>query len=76
MVVIIEHTRSVELAQLIADAYQLTQRERQMVRLLSTGHARAEIARALAISPHTVDAQHVPRIHNEVPVGGTGWFLR
>jgi hypothetical protein len=20
--------------------------------------------------------QHIPRIHHDVPVGGTGWFLR
>jgi len=98
--VIIEPTRPVELAQLIADAYQLTPRERHIVRLLTSGHTRAEIARALTLSPHTIDDhvkrvfgklqvhsraeltaklffdQYAPRIHVDVPVGGTGWFIR
>ncbi len=98
--VIIEPTRPLELAELIADAYQLTQREREVVRLLAIGHSRAEIARTLTLSPHTVDDhikrafakvavrsraeltaklffdQHMPRIHHDVPIGGTGWYLR
>jgi DNA-binding CsgD family transcriptional regulator len=98
--VIVEPCRPIEIAQIIADAYQLTPRERHIVRLLSTGHSRADIARLLVVSSHTVDDhikrvygklgvrsrpeltariffdQHIPRIHHDVPVGGTGWFLR
>jgi DNA-binding CsgD family transcriptional regulator len=90
----------VEIAQLVADAYGLTRRERDVVRLLASGHARHEIAVCLHLSPHTVDDhvkrlfgkldvhsrseltyrlfldQHAPRIHDGVPVGGSGWFLR
>jgi DNA-binding CsgD family transcriptional regulator len=97
---IIEPCRPTEIAQIIADAYQLTPRERDIVGLLSTGHSRADIARLLVVSSHTVDDhikrvygklgvrsrpeltakiffdQHIPRIHHDVPVGGTGWFLR
>jgi DNA-binding CsgD family transcriptional regulator len=98
--VIIEPTRPVEIAQLVADAYGLTRRERDVVQLLASGHSRHEIAVSLNLSPHTVDDhvkrlfgklgvhsrseltyrlfldQYAPRIHNGVPVGGTGWFLR
>ncbi len=98
--VIIEPTRPVEIAQLIADAYGLTARERAVVRLLATGYSRGEIARMLAVSAHTVDDhikrifakldvrsraeltaklffdQHVPRMADDVPVGGTGWYIR
>jgi DNA-binding CsgD family transcriptional regulator len=97
---IVEPCRPTEIAQIIADAYQLTRRERDIVRLMSTGHSRADIARLLVVSANTVDDhikrvysklgvrsrpirtakvffdQHIPRIHHDVPVGGTGWFLR
>ncbi|MFG1797738.1 response regulator transcription factor [Nocardia sp. NPDC049149] len=98
--IIIEATRPVEIAALIADSYRLTAREREVVGLLARGYSRTEIARVLTVSAHTVDDhikrlfgkldvrsraeltaklffdQHVPRIENEIPVGGTGWFLR
>jgi DNA-binding CsgD family transcriptional regulator len=98
--VIVEPTRPLELAALIADAYGLTAREREVVHLLALGHSRAEIAKQLVLSPHTVDDhvkralakvqvrsraeltaklffdQNLPRMHADVPVGGTGWFLR
>jgi len=98
--VILEPTRPIEIAQLVADAYGLTRRERDVVQLLASGHSRHEIAVSLRLSPHTVDDhvkrvfgklgvrsrceltyrlfldQHAPRIHDGVPLGGTGWFLR
>ncbi len=98
--VIIEPARPVEIAELVADAYGLTPRERTVVRLLAAGYSRGEISRRLSLSAHTVDDhikrifaklgvcsraeltaklffdQHVPRIADDVPVGGTGWFIR
>lgn len=97
--VIAEPTRPLELAQLVADAYGLTPREREIARLLALGHSRAEIAAGLGLSPHTVDDyvkkafgktgvqsraelaarlffdHNMPRINEEVPVGGSGWFI-
>jgi DNA-binding CsgD family transcriptional regulator len=84
----------------VGDAYGLTSREREVVRLLALGHSRGEIAKALVLSAHTVDDhvkrafakvqvrsraeltaklfldQNLTRMNADVPVGGTGWFLR
>jgi len=65
--VIIEPTRPLELAELIADAYGLTAREREVARLLAVGNSRSEIARELTISDHTVD-DHVKRAFAKVGV--------
>ncbi len=71
-----------------------------MARLLAVGHSRAEIARLLGLSAHTVDDHvkrafakvqvrsraeltakiffdhNLPRVLAQVPLGGTGWFMR
>jgi DNA-binding CsgD family transcriptional regulator len=65
--VIIEPTRPIEIARLVADAYGLTNRERDIVRLLAFGHSRGEIARVLGLSPHTVDG-HVKRVYGKLAV--------
>ncbi|WP_157554820.1 helix-turn-helix transcriptional regulator [Nocardia crassostreae] len=65
--VIVEPTRPQDIAQLIADAYQLTARERHIVRLLSSGHSRAEIAKQLRLSAHTVN-DHVKNVFGKVGV--------
>ncbi|WP_143531893.1 helix-turn-helix transcriptional regulator [Saccharothrix sp. ALI-22-I] len=60
--IIVEPTRPVEVAAIVADAYGLTRRERTVVRLLACGHSRHEIARGLAVSPHTVD-DHIKHVY-------------
>lgn len=65
--VIPEPTRPVEIAQLVADAYGLTSRERDVVQLLASGHTRHEIAVSLRISPHTID-DHVKRVFGKLGV--------
>lgn len=65
--VIVEPSRPIEVAQIVADAYQLTRREREVVHYLATGHSRAEAARALGVSPHTLD-DHVKRVYNKLGV--------
>ncbi|WP_219416050.1 helix-turn-helix transcriptional regulator [Pseudonocardia nigra] len=65
--VIVEPARPIEIARIIADAYQLTARERDVVHLLARGHSRQEIARLLALSPHTVD-DHVKRVFGKLGV--------
>lgn len=47
--------------------YGLTQREIEVLRLMSEGMAQKEIAHSLSISPHTVD-NHVRRIYRKLHV--------
>lgn len=65
--VIIEPSRPVEIAELVADAYGLTSRERTVVRLLAGGYSRGEMARSLSISAHTVD-DHIKRVFAKLDV--------
>jgi DNA-binding CsgD family transcriptional regulator len=64
---IIEPARPVEIAELVADAYGLTARERQIVQLLAGARSRTEIARLLGLSAHTVD-DHVKRVYAKLDV--------
>ncbi|KAA8888894.1 LuxR family transcriptional regulator [Nocardia colli] len=65
--IIIEATRPVEIAALVADVYRLTQREREVVGLLARGFSRTEIARLLALSAYTVD-DHIKRVFGKLEV--------
>lgn len=51
---VVEPTRAHELAEVIADAYELTRREREVARLAVGGHSNREIAAALHLSVYTV----------------------
>lgn len=64
---VVELTRPHELAEVIAEAYCLTQRERQVARLTVNGRGNREIARMLSVSEWTV-ADHLKRVFGKIGV--------
>ncbi len=64
---VIEPTRPHELAQVIADAYALTPREREVARLVVAGHTNREIATMLWLSVYTVQ-DHLKAIFAKLDV--------
>jgi DNA-binding CsgD family transcriptional regulator len=68
---VIEPTRPHELAEVIAAAYGLTDRERAVPRLLVAGHTNRQIATALWLSPHTV-SDHVKNVFAKLGVTTRG----
>jgi DNA-binding CsgD family transcriptional regulator len=52
--VVIEPARPAEIAPIVIDAYDLTDREQEIIRLIARGAGTAEIANDLYLSPHTV----------------------
>lgn len=67
--VIIEPTRSHELAELRADAYLLTGREREVAALAVRGLTNPQIAQALFLSPYTVQ-DHLKQIFAKTGAAG------
>lgn len=67
--VILEPTRSRELAELRADAYRLTRRERQVAALAAQGRTNTEIAESLFLSVFTVQ-DHLKQVY--IKTGATG----
>jgi len=60
-----------EVAPIVADAYELTAREREVAALVARGAGTGEIAAALALSPHTV-RDHVKSVLRKVGVASRG----
>lgn len=67
--VIIEPTRPHELAELRADAYRLTAREREVAALAVRGRTNPQIAAELFLSPYTVQ-DHLKRIFSKTGAAG------
>ena len=65
---LVEPTRPHELAEVIAAAYGLSEREREVARLVVSGHSTKEIAEALWLSPWTVQ-DHLKNTFAKLGVG-------
>jgi DNA-binding CsgD family transcriptional regulator len=69
--VVIEPATAAEIAPIIVQAYDLTDREQQITRLIARGARTAEIADELFLSAHTV-RDHVKAIFAKVGVSSRG----
>lgn len=69
--VVIEPATVTEIAPIIAEAYHLTGRERQITRLLARGLGTRDIAGQLHLSPHTI-RDYLKTIFQKVGVGSRG----
>jgi hypothetical protein len=72
--VVIEPATRNEVAPMIIEAYDLTDREQQITRLIARGAATADIAEQLHLSAHTV-RDHIRGIFQKVgsPAAASGW---
>jgi DNA-binding CsgD family transcriptional regulator len=69
--VVVEPAKSGEIAPIIVEAYQLSPREREVVRCVARGLTSAEIAAELYLSPHTV-RDYVKSVFEKVGVSSRG----
>jgi DNA-binding CsgD family transcriptional regulator len=69
--VVIEPAQASEIAPIIIDTYDLTDREQQITRLIARGATSADIANELFLSVHTV-RDHVKNIFQKVDVTSRG----
>jgi DNA-binding CsgD family transcriptional regulator len=68
---VIEPAKSSEIAPIIVQAYELTEREQEIAQLVAMGAPTAEMAERLFLSPHTV-RDHVKAIFEKVGVSSRG----
>jgi DNA-binding CsgD family transcriptional regulator len=69
--IIIEAARPIQLNDLVADAYGLTPREREVTVLITTGRANKEIAQCLGLSRYTVE-DHIKAVFRKAAVSNRG----
>ena len=69
--VVLEPAKVAEIAPIIVQAYDLSEREQQVTRLIARGFGTADIAGELFLSPHTV-RDHVKAVFNKVEVSSRG----
>ena len=69
--VVVEPAKAAEIAPIIVQAYELTDREQQITRLIARGAATGDIAAELFLSAHTV-RDHVKAIFQKVGVSSRG----
>ena len=69
--VVIEPANPAETAPILVEAYDLSDREQEIARLIARGDGTGEIAGRLHLSPHTV-RDHVRAIFNKVEVSSRG----
>lgn len=69
--IVIEPAKASDVAPLIVEAYQLTQREVDVTRMVARGLKTAEIAEKLFLSPHTV-RDHIKAVFEKVGVSSRG----
>ena len=72
--VTLEPARAPELAQVIADAYGLTARERRVTELVAHGLSNVAIAAQLYLSPYTVQ-DHLKAIFEKLEVSSRGQLV-
>lgn len=65
--VVVEPARPARVAAMIVEAYGLSAREREVVRLLAGGHTNTEMSRLLGLSRHTV-GDHVKNVFGKLAV--------
>ncbi len=69
--VVIEPAKTSEIVPLIADAYELTDRESEVTQYIARGLPTGEIAAQLRLSPHTV-RDHIKAVFEKVGVSSRG----
>jgi DNA-binding CsgD family transcriptional regulator len=72
--VTLEPARASELVELIADAYGITAREREVTELIAQGMPNAEIAARLYMSPYTVQ-DHLKAVFEKLGVSSRGQLV-
>ncbi len=68
---VIEPAQASEIAPIVTEAYELSQREREITQLVARGVGTADIARLLHLSTHTV-RDHVKAVFDKVGVSSRG----